>query len=128
MRAKDRLLSNLVFKVCQSSAIWSWFVASIPSLSVMTLAAGPPPETSLILMKFFSTFQEANKRRRFGYRRMGVLLGRNGMIVNHKTRHRTLYRGKAGRRASGPQMCAWITNANACCVTSWRAVALGFCV
>ena len=42
----------------------------------------------------------ASKRRRFGYRRIGVLLERKGMIMNHKTsvipeeiiqvRHRTI--------------------------------------
>jgi putative transposase len=33
----------------------------------------------------------ANQRRRFGYRRLGLLLGREGIIVNHKKLYR-LYR------------------------------------
>jgi len=35
----------------------------------------------------------ANKRRRFGYRRIGVMLERKGMIMNHKTLFR-LYRSE----------------------------------
>ena len=70
----------------------------------------------------------ASKRRRFGYRRIGVLLERKGMIVNHKKLYR-LYTGKAGRQAAqGPQTCAWITDTNAGGVASRRAVVLGFCV
>jgi len=30
----------------------------------------------------------ASKRRRFGYRRIGVLLERKGMIMNHKKQYR----------------------------------------
>ena len=40
----------------------------------------------------------ASKRRRFGYRRIGVLLGRKGMIMNHKKLYRIYTEEKLGVR------------------------------
>jgi putative transposase len=44
----------------------------------------------------------ANERRRFGYRRIGVMLAREGMVMNHK-KLRRLYReeGLAVKRRRG---------------------------
>ena len=44
----------------------------------------------------------ASERRRFGYRRLGILLAREGMVMNHKKLYR-LYReeGLAVRRRRG---------------------------
>ncbi len=46
----------------------------------------------------------AGKRRRFGYRRIGVLLERKGMIMNHKKRYR-LYREDGGGSENSPGDC-----------------------
>jgi putative transposase len=44
----------------------------------------------------------AHKRRRFGYRRIGVMLERKGMIMNHKKLYRLYTEEKLGvRRRSG---------------------------
>jgi putative transposase len=40
----------------------------------------------------------ASKRRRFGYRRIGVLLERKGMIMNHKKLYRLYTEEKLGVR------------------------------
>jgi len=40
----------------------------------------------------------ANKRRRFGYRRIGVMLERKGMIMNHKKLYRLYTEEKQGVR------------------------------
>ncbi|GAB5434590.1 MAG: hypothetical protein EpisKO_39600 [Epibacterium sp.] len=40
----------------------------------------------------------AAKRRRFGYRRIGVTLERNGMIMNHKELYRLYTKEKLGVR------------------------------
>ena len=40
----------------------------------------------------------ANKRQRFGYRRIGVLLERKGMIMNHKKLYRLYTEEKLGVR------------------------------
>ena len=42
----------------------------------------------------------AGKRRRFGYRRIGVLLERKGMIMNHKKLYRLYREGGGGGRVS----------------------------
>ena len=66
-------------------------------------------------------------RCRFGYRRIGVLLERKGMIMNHKKLYR-LY-CETGREATkGPQTSAWVTNADADSPAARRTVVLGFCV
>ena len=60
----------------------------------------------------------ASKRRRFGYRRIGVLLERKGMTMNHKKLYR-LYTRKAWRQAAkGPQTCKGIAHTDASCVTA----------
>jgi len=46
----------------------------------------------------------AGKRRRFGYRRIGVLLERKGMIMNHKKLYR-LYREDGGGSENSPGDC-----------------------
>ena len=43
----------------------------------------------------------ASKRRRFGYRRIGVLLERKGMIMNHKKLYRLYTEEKLGVRRRG---------------------------
>ena len=43
----------------------------------------------------------AAKRRRFGYRRIGVMLERKGMIMNHKKLYRLYTDEKLGLSASG---------------------------
>jgi putative transposase len=49
----------------------------------------------------------ANERRRFGYRRIGVMLAREGMVMNHK-KLRRLYReeGLAVKRRRGRKRAA----------------------
>ena len=44
----------------------------------------------------------ASKRRRFGYRRIGVLLERKGMIMNHKKLYRIYTEEKLPRRKELP--------------------------
>lgn len=57
----------------------------------------------------------ASKRRRFGSRRIGVLLERKGMTMNHKK----LYRLYTWRQAAkGPQTCKVIAHTDASCVTA----------
>jgi hypothetical protein len=46
----------------------------------------------------------ASKRRRFGYRRIGVLLERKGMIMNHKKLDRLYTEEKLGVRGNGTLM------------------------
>ena len=70
----------------------------------------------------------AAKRRRFGYRRIGVMLERKGMIMNHSLRGPSpqwggespdnalsaVHRGEAGRpAATGPETGAWVADTDA---------------
>jgi hypothetical protein len=51
----------------------------------------------------------ASKRRRFGYRRIGVLLERKGMIMNHKKLYRLYTEEKLGVKRGGNSMAIAFT-------------------
>ena len=70
----------------------------------------------------------AGQRRRFGYRRIGVMLERQGMIMNHKKLYR-MYReeGLSVRRRRGRKR-AWQSHADANAADPGRALVDGFCV
>lgn len=55
----------------------------------------------------------AGKRRRFGCRRIGVLLERKGMIMNQKTVPLLPGRRPCGEAAAGPQTRPGLTHADA---------------
>jgi hypothetical protein len=81
-----------------------------------------PPDHSAIrdAMK-----EVAGKRRRFGYRRIGIMLERQGMIMNHKKLYR-LYRGRlVSAPASRPQTGAGQPHADACADGSGRSLVDG---
>jgi transposase InsO family protein len=80
----------------------------------------------------------AGKRRRFGYRRIGVLLERKGLIMNHKKLHRIYREGgpsvkrRRGRKRAWRAPIGWsglIVSASWAggplerCSVAWRAVA-----
>ena len=53
----------------------------------------------------------AHKRRRFGYRRIGVMLEREGYVMNHKKLYRLYTEEKARRQATkGQKTRPWITD------------------
>jgi putative transposase len=65
----------------------------------------------------------AAKRRRFGYRRIGVMLERKGMIMNHKKLYRLYTDEKlGGAAAKGPQTSAGIENTHARGATTGRTL------
>ena len=50
----------------------------------------------------------ANQRRRFGYRRLHILLRREGVMINRKKTQRILAGGRScGQAATQPQACGW---------------------
>ena len=76
----------------------------------------------------------AAERRRFGYRRIGILLAREGMVMNEKKLFRlyseerlTVRRRKGRKRAIGSRMpmpsISWTTTGKAwpLCTGSWPA-------
>ena len=58
-----------------------------------TVRRDQPPDNSEVREKMKAI---ASKRRRFGYRRIGVLLERKGMIMNHKMLYRLYTEEKLG--------------------------------
>ena len=60
----------------------------------------------------------AAKRRRFGYRRIGVLLERKGMTMNHKKLYRIPGRGFVREATARPETGAWHQSADASCGVS----------
>ena len=72
----------------------------------------------------------ASKRRRFGYRRIGVLLERKGMFMSHKKLYRLYTEENLGvRRRKGRKLAGGrVTDPNACGFTPRRALVVGFCV
>ena len=71
----------------------------------------------------------ASKRRRFGYRRIGVLLERKGMIMNHKKLYRLYTEEKLGvRRRRGRKRARRVSDTYASGFAPWRALVVGFCV
>jgi hypothetical protein len=71
----------------------------------------------------------AGKRRRFGYRRIGIMLERKGMIMNHKKLYR-LYReeGLSVRRRRGAQTGAGQPHADARAAGTGGTLVDGLCV
>ena len=62
----------------------------------------------------------ASKRRRFGYRRIGVLLERKGMIMNHKKLYRIYTEEELGvQTAKRSQASTWIADTDARGIASW---------
>ena len=55
----------------------------------------------------------ASQRRRFGYRRLGLLLARQGVRINHKK----LYRGFLGNRFSDCLRLSFLVDAKRRCIT-----------
>jgi putative transposase len=66
-----------------------------------TVRRGHPPDNPAIRMAMNKI---AEKRRRFGYRRVGVVLERAGMVKNEKTLYR-IYREDGGGLKNSPGAC-----------------------